>query len=1227
MKRHWKRILAGVVGAVALYAALGYLALPPLVRSQLEQRLSVELEREVRIERVRFDPFTLRATLEGLSVAGRGEGAPPLAGLRRLMVDVAWRSALERAPVIQRLELEEPSLQLAREADGTLDVDDLIAKWRARPAQPDAPTPRFAIANIRVVDGRFGFDDRKLSRVHEVTGLDLGVPFLSSLPVHQEVDVLPRLAARIDGAALGIEGRSRPFSEDHASALELSVGPVDLADYAAYLPSGLPVQLVSGVLSGEVEISFAQPEGAAPAVTVTGKAGVTGLGLRDPGGAPLLELASLEAEDLRLQPLVRNYAVGRLRLEAPKFAVHRVAGQPRFLERVLAAVERDAASVAAAPDRAEAALHWSVGEIQVERGEVDFRDDRFAPRALAVRAGELQVRVSGLGSDPSARAEYALSAVASQGERIEAAGTAVLAPLAVQGTASVGQIALKNWWWVAEPHLQADLLDGRLSVQTGYRFGPSAQGPAAVLEGVSGRLESLRLVQRWDRKDLLRLESLSLAEGRVDLLARRVEIGRIEGVAGYAAVVRDGTGRLNVDRLLSPPATGPAPAARSAAGPAAAAGSRSATTPAASSPSRPVSGAPEGAGWTLVLGRVALERWSGLFSDAAAGRDADLRLSQASLLAEGFDTAKGSRGKLGLKTRVGKAGSLAVNGEIGLQPLSGRLRIDADRIGVLPAQPWFTEQVAAIVTSGDFSAKGELRFEQQAHVPLKATWRGDASLSDFAAVTKAANEDLLSWKSLRATAVDFALDPLKIDIGEIGLSGFYSRLVISPEGRFNLQDLLVRGEGAAAGASAKSPVPPAASADASAAPAAPAAAAAPAGAARAEGLPVRIGRVILDDGRVYFTDNFIRPNHSADLTQLSGRVGTLSPETAGDVELRGRIRGTGSLEITGSVNPLAPSLFLDLRARAHDVDLPPISPYSVKYLGYGIEKGKLSADVSYQLRDRRLEARNKVVLDQLTFGERVESPTATKLPVLFAVSLLKDRNGVIDVEMPVGGSLDDPEFSVAGLVVRMIFNLIGKAVTAPFALLASLGGSSADLSHLGFPEGSARLGPETTDRLQALAKALDDRPALRLDLAGRADPVRDRQALRRLALERLVKAEKMRETVARGDASRTLDDIELSADEYPRYLQRAYRRSDVDKPRNAIGLPRDLPVAEMESLLLARIEPGEDALRELAGHRAGAVRDWLVARGIDADRLYVVAPKVDGEGAEAGRTGVDLSLK
>jgi hypothetical protein len=392
---------------------------------------------------------------------------------------------------------------------------------------------------------------------------------------------------------------------------------------------------------------------------------------------------------------------------------------------------------------------------------------------------------------------------------------------------------------------------------------------------------------------------------------------------------------------------------------------------------------------------------------------------------------------------------------------------------------------------------------------------------------------------------------------------------------------------------------------------------------------VRLGKIALEDGSVYFSDNFIRPNYSASLTELAGSVSTITPDTAGDVQLRGKVENSGSLEIVGSLNPLAPTLFLDLKASARDIDLPPTTPYSVKYLGYGIEKGKLSATVHYKLEDRRLQAENNVVLDQLTFGEKVESPTATKLPVLFAVALLKDRNGVIDVDMPVRGSLDDPEFSIGGLVVRMIFNLIGKVITAPFSMLAKLGGGSADLSQIAFAPGSARLDPGTVERLQTLAKALADRPALRVDLAGRADPQGDREALMRQALQRLVKAEKAREIVRGGDPAPSLDEIQLSAEEYPRYLKQAYRRGDFEKPRNAIGLVRDQPVDEMERRLLEHVRLDEGALRALAGDRAQAARDWLVANGIGADRLFVVAPRLDRKGLDdkASATAVDLSLK
>ncbi|HWS75436.1 MAG TPA: DUF748 domain-containing protein, partial [Quisquiliibacterium sp.] len=368
MMRNWKRILAWASAAIALFAALGFLAVPPLARSQLEKLLAAELGRPVSIDRVEFNPFTLKAAVEGVTVGAREAGQPPLAGLRRLSIDAAWRSVLERAPVIRRLTVSGPQLRLVREAEGRYDIDDLIAKWAARPDDPDAPMPRFSIANIVLEDGRIDFDDRVLPRVHEVSGIEVRIPFLSSLPVHEEVDVQPRLAARIDGAELAVDGRSRPFDETRASAIDFDFDSFDLARYAGYLPAGLPVKLVSAVASGELTVEFsqpAQPGAGAPVLSITGRAGVTGLELRDPAGAPLLEVESLQAEGLRLEPLARSHVVERVAVEGAQASLQRRRGEARFLERVLVALEKPPAGrpqpSGAPADGNAGALRWSVG--------------------------------------------------------------------------------------------------------------------------------------------------------------------------------------------------------------------------------------------------------------------------------------------------------------------------------------------------------------------------------------------------------------------------------------------------------------------------------------------------------------------------------------------------------------------------------------------------------------------------------------------------------------------------------------------------------------------------------------------------------------------------------------------------------------------------------------------------------------------------------------------------
>jgi hypothetical protein len=321
-----------------------------------------------------------------------------------------------------------------------------------------------------------------------------------------------------------------------------------------------------------------------------------------------------------------------------------------------------------------------------------------------------------------------------------------------------------------------------------------------------------------------------------------------------------------------------------------------------------------------------------------------------------------------------------------------------------------------------------------------------------------------------------------------------------------------------------------------------------------------------------------------------------------DLELRGRAEGSASLEITGKLNPLAKPLALDIQGKVRDLELPPLTPYSVKYAGHGIERGKLSMDVSYKvLPNGQLTASNKLVLNQLTFGDPVEG-APNSLPVKLAVALLSDSRGVIDLDLPISGSLNDPQFRIGPVIFKIIVNLIGKAITAPFSLLARAFGGGDELSSVAFAPGSAALTPEARQGLDKVAKALTERPALKITVTGTASLERERDAIQRERLQALVHAAKRRAAPA--------DTTPVQAAEYPALLKEVYRRADMPKPRNLVGMAKDLPVPEMEALLLAHLPAAtEDEATELATQRGQAVKAYLAEQKLPEERLFIAAPK------------------
>jgi hypothetical protein len=475
--------------------------------------------------------------------------------------------------------------------------------------------------------------------------------------------------------------------------------------------------------------------------------------------------------------------------------------------------------------------------------------------------------------------------------------------------------------------------------------------------------------------------------------------------------------------------------------------------------------------------------------------------------------------------------------------------------------------------------------------------------------------------------MNMQLQPFALAVDQVALNEFFARVIIDANGRLNVQDIVRKDSGerrslteteedgarVPRGTHVKTATLPASDKQQGKVP------------------PISIRKLVLKGGRVRFTDNFIRPNYTATLNDFGGVVSGLSSEASSSavVDLRGEVN-RAPLSVAGRINPLSGNLSLDIKARVQGMELASLSAYSVRYVGYGIEKGKLSFEVAYRVENRKLTAQNRLVLDQLTFGKKSDNPNATKLPVQFALALLRDRNGVVDLNVPVEGSLDDPRFSLGGIIFKAIGNAIAKAVTEPFALLGRMfgGGGNAELSTIAFDPGRATIQQGAETKLQSLAKALAERPALKLDITGRVNAEVDREGLKRAFIDRKVRALKVKDLQARGQPAE-FGTVVVSPDEYPALLTRVYRDEKFDKPRNAIGLQKSLPVAEMEKLMIANAEIKEEDLTALGNRRGQAAKDWLVKFGqVSGDRIFLSAAKTEPDEAKGnGAAGVDFALR
>ena len=1166
LRPHSRAVLLWTGGVVIAFAVLGFLVAPVLVRPTLERKLSAALDRNVSIARLDINPFALSATLRDV-VIGDGREGPALFTLAQLFVSCQVSSLFRWAPVISKLKLTQPALHLVRNEDKTYNFSDLLDRALA---EPPASPPRFSVNNIEVEDGSIDFDDRREHEQHRITQLSIGIPFVSSLPTQAEVWVEPRFSALVNGRPVAISGKTRPFEDTHETVLSLDLTDLPLPTYIEYVPVPIPVKVDSGLLTAKAQLTFVGHGRDPPQLTLAGTFRLNNLVLNERSGARLLRVKSFDLALNRLDLIGQSADVGSVAVEGAELDVRRDSRGELNLNTLLSPNARATSAGSSFP------LH--VGSIAVRHGTLRLADAAVNP-AFASTLSDVTIDITDLASAPDKKAGVTFSFETDTGARLSHRGMLGLSPVRADGRLELTGFRLDRLYPYYAGAINLAIDEGTLDGSTELHF-DNRGGGAITLTNLDATANNLKMRLPDSNEPLWRGAVLAVHGGSVDVAKHAIRLELVESHGAVATIRRDADGNISFERLIRTHEAGAA-----------------------------LAGTAET--WHVETGRVVLDDFSATFNDETVTPPAQITLSHGFLTLEDLSNAPNAKGHAILKATVTKRGTVSIAGPIATRPFAATLNVDANGIDLVPFQPYITRGARVVVTGGTASAKGAV--ELATGTSRHAGFKGELTLGAVAVLDEANEADLLKWRSLALAGIDAQLEPLVVTVGNIALDDFFVRLMLNESGEFNLQQL------GRHRTPAGTPATPTAESNT-------VQVAAPPGKAATW---LKLGKATLTGGSVDFTDHFIRPNYSANLTGLTGSLSSVVFDQPANIELRGNVQGSAPVEISGRINPLAQNLFLDVKASATDISLPPLTPYSEKYVGYGIEKGKLSMKVSYHVEDRKLKAENSIVLDELTFGEKVESPDAIKAPVLLAVGLLKDRNGVINFDLPVEGSLDDPQFSVGGLVLRALESLIVKAVTAPFALLGSLSGHGEKLAYIEFAAGSAALDKQSEDKIKAVAKALIDRPAVKVDVAGRVDPAQDREALKRSAVDRQVRAQKFIDLVKGGEPPASVDAVEVPAAEYDALLTRAYTTATFTKPRNAIGLPKDLSRNEMEALLLANAAVSDEDLRSLAERRAEAVRASLInGEHVPEARVFLLAPKLDAQGIkDTGRpTRVDFAM-
>lgn len=968
---------------------------------------------------------------------------------------------------------------------------------------------------------------------------------------------------------------------------------------------------------------------------------IRGLLILDKDGQPFVSWDKVYVSFQPLSIFAKAWTFGKIQVVKP-FA--RAQMNKDYTFNFSDILQKFSTNTSSAPSKPSKPIYVRVKELTITNASLSLAD--FTLRTPFKRIiGPVHLELENFRTEPDKNSQYAIAGTTDAGEYFSWRGYFCLTPLRSQGQFTVNHVTLNKYAPLYQDLVQFEILSGQVGVHAQYDFEWAPTNRVAIITNAAFALRQFRLAQPGSTNDLVDVVHLALTGESADLESRQAAIGHV-GVSGARLfIVRETNASINVVQAARPESNAAASGGvlfllRSVT---------NAVTMLLNSTNQ----------WSATIHDVSATNCAVHLEDFANPRPATLNLDHITAAAKNISNIPNTNLTAALSLRWNQTGSINVNATASILPLAADVHLDLENLNLNTLDAYLESQVNMLIPNAEFGLDGDVHVRTPPGELPQINFQGDTWLDHLHVIDGIKGEDLLKWDDFRVSGIDANVNPLSASIRQVAFSNVFVRAIIETNGVINLL-------AAAHPASAqpeKSPV-------------------------IAKGAPVpvtnslasialpsvSIASVVVTNSELDFTDRSVTPNVNMAIEQGGGTIDGISSEQLqhADVDLYALVDGIGPVKVTGHINPFSGTLTNKVNVSIKNMDLLPMSPYSGKFAGYRISRGNLNVDLAYDLVGRKLDSKNVITLDQFTFGEKVNSPDATKLPVRLAIAILKDRQGKIVLDVPIDGSLDDPKFRIGKVVTRVIVNILTKVATSPFSLLgAAFGGGGQELSYQDFTPGSADLSDASKHKLDVLEKALYERPGLQLAISGSIDPAADRAGLQQISFEKELRTRQWMSLSKSKRELTTPDTLVLTPPQRERLVEKLYdealangkitpamlatnsnlaaiaaqikappknlklalmlvqkrqSKPQAAPPASASQNKVILPSDPREALLTAIIPVSDSDLEELAINRAKSVRSYILAGGkVPAGRLFLAQNRAGGLRQDGSRVYLELN--